>query len=1145
MKVLFWSFPWASQGNVQFYKNCLVNHLAIQASTLAEAGHEVEILIPEVFEIPALNVRPNLKVVALSQAEVVNVTSGRDMSAELYVQHRKSFLPTMAELLRSKLASHYDAILLWETPVPFLEEMFPDSLIVHQMPGAFSRAPYPATVVFDPVGLFKHGMLAKHANEILSQTPDASLTEALRQRVVRQLKDIAPFTRTMLDSSAKFKRLELLPLQVSAHYAFEADTGFASQSEFLNEVMIATPEDVGVVVTQYVHGHARDIAIDQNNLQSLQKKWPNLIYSPSFDDFPSISQYLLPFVTGVTTCSSSVGMQGLLWGHDLSVIRPTFLQPYGQSASHGLSGKEVADKLLGFSLSRHQPLMDKVLKDGVFLTTLLEAMLERKRSGLSGIDLSVDFSSIDPTYGRSYEKAISIGKAKRIIVRERPQVEARAQDAAKFARAAQADDIKVISFDVFDTLICRPVEAPADLYAFLEIAVIEELGGLADGFAKVRLNAEVTVRKGSDLGEITLDMIYDYIQKFYGISKEKTEKIKSIELDLEANAVRQRPFGHWLFDIAKQSGKRVVLISDMYLPYHALERMLENCGYGKESYESLFVSSDYGARKKEGELFDLVIPVIGVKPEEILHVGDNVVADIEQPRKRGMKAFRLVRALDRIRQNRLYYDLFNPRMGAGEIGRSVIVGTLAGKLFEGSPVDGWDNSLFAGDSYNLGYSALGPILLGYSLWLRRKANQDGISDLYFLSREGWILQRAYEIFFQSNPESPRAHYLMASRRASRVAAISNPEDVASVALQPYSPGVELGALLNSRFGLMADEIIEIKAQDVGYASLTDVLQADAPCRARFMQMCMSVTSQILLVAGQEREGYLAYLEKSGLYDAVKPAVVDIGWKANMQASLGNLVGRPVAGYYLATLEGAQTWVSRGHSISGYLGDFLSQSYQHGMLLNRHVCEFLFCASSKSLVSVSKSGTDFEFHFKDEANYVERSKFINRLHAGALDFCRDVNSSFSRYLDNIFVDPHTATKILQQFLMNPTKADAKILARFAFEDSFGGVSDKGVIAAERADSVWKPGFDVLSAATSEKKSPKVSTAKLAGSTGAGVSPDGAYGTGIGASVRHGKIETLMIKATCSSRLFNKYQRDRHAFFQDSRNFFLKTWYKLVG
>lgn len=1152
MKILVWSFPWASQGNPLFYRNCFINHLLIQANTLAKFGHEVDIINPEIFEVGAENFFEKVNVINLEQKDFLASTHGcLDKSAEFYKKGIDADFVGIVDLLRMLLAEKYDAILLWETPVPFLEKMYPDALIVHQMPGAFSRAPYPNTVVFDPIGLYKNGSLYNLSENILESNFYPWHKNIFSNKFFKEFREISPFSRSSIDPSSKYQRLRLLPLQVSAHYAFEADTGYKSQLEFLASVLDKTPKEIGVVVTQYVHGHSKDRVLNINNIQEFQRKWPNLIYNPGFDYFPSVSQYLLPFVDDVVSCSSSVGLQALLWKRDFYVEKSTFLSPYStkNTKDKNLVGDEATDHALGFIFGYHQVLTDKVTKDGQFLNDLLSELCLRKQKGMSGIDRLVSFDSVDVNYQKSFEKSMALPKAKRIISREVPEITARSLDAGKFSRAINNKNIEVISFDVFDTLIYRPVETPADLYSFLELSLEEELQGLADGFAKVRLSAEVTVRRSSEKAEIDLDMIYEYIGNYYSFDKNKLARLKEMEISLESKIVRARPFGQWIFNIAKESNKKIILISDMYLPEDVVAKMLENCGYPRNSYSKLFVSSRYGARKKEGKLFDLVIENLNIKPDTILHVGDNVAADIEQPKKRGIKPFRLVRALDRMRRNRLYYDIFHPREGAGEMARSVIAGTLAAKLFEPCPVDGVETTLFCGDNYKLGYAALGPVLLGYSLWLNRKAKEDGISDLYFLSREGWLFKQAYDLFFPAESNGIKSHYLMASRRASRVAAICDREALANVAMQPYSPGISLGKLLHGRFGLELSPNVLAAAQNVGYPDLETALPADADCRSRFLRLCFSIEDLIHTAVSRERSDYLSYLEDMGLLNAKNPAVVDIGWKANMQASLGNLISRPLSGYYLATLSGAQVWVTRGHRINSYIGDFLSQSFKHGILRNRHVCEFLFCASSKSLISVKKTEDGYKFNFKEEDDYEYRAKFIDKLHLGALDFCRDVEGHFGEYLDKLFIDQHTATKVLCAFLDEPVKEDAVILSKFAFEDSFGGVLAKGVVSNDRVESVWKAGFDVLKPNLEEKrqvnrKEQKVNDLPVKSSvtmakTVADIFPKSKSNTALSS------FERFIIKKTCSPRLFNKYEKDRHGFFLDSRNYFLRKWYRWLG
>ncbi|UYY59655.1 hypothetical protein LZ586_06110 [Sphingomonas sp. S2-65] len=80
---------------------------------------------------------------------------------------------------------------------------------------------------------------------------------------------------------------------------------------------------------------------------------------------------------------------------------------------------------------------------------------------------------------------------------------------------------------------------------------------------------------------------------------------------------------------AKRRGGRIVIVSNT-CPSEAQLRGLIAAAAGENFaglVDRLFCSSVYGKSKREG-LYELVLKELGVQPDEILHIGDNPVADV-------------------------------------------------------------------------------------------------------------------------------------------------------------------------------------------------------------------------------------------------------------------------------------------------------------------------------------------------------------------------------------------------------------------------------------------------------------------------------------------------------------------------------------
>jgi hypothetical protein len=477
-------------------------------------------------------------------------------------------------------------------------------------------------------------------------------------------------------------------------------------------------------------------------------------------------------------------------------------------------------------------------------------------------------------------------------------------------------------------------------------------------------------------------------------------------------------------------------------------------------------------------------------------------------------------------------------MVSGERSRSVIAGAIANRMFDGPSGQHEETSLFAGSPFRLGYAAIGPLVTGYILWLGRRAKQDGVSKLYFLSREGKLLQEVYEtLYSNSNLFIPSA-YLYASRRATRIAAIKTEKDIPAIASQPYSKGVILANLLKNRFGIHKSDIPEDIFKMSNFKSIDMKMSSDINEKNDFIDLCVLLKKQILIKSAAERTTYITYLASMGIGKELSPAVVDIGWNANMQGSLGQLLGKSLSGYYYATLQGAERWSNNGHKINAYAGESISKETNNIIIKNRHLIEFLTCHSEASLESMIQVASKFVPLFRQENDHCVRKYFIDDVHRGAIDFARDLQNRLGKLLTYIHIDSSLAERVISNFIAAPTIHDAQLLAGFRFEDSFGGVSDNFLIAPSISyNSIWKEGFDVLERhRESELLNQNLNSSKVH------FKKNELKDLLIFRLLI--KIERQLIKLFISKHKFQKYLKNRNKFFSDSKIKIVQYWWRLT-
>ena len=118
------------------------------------------------------------------------------------------------------------------------------------------------------------------------------------------------------------------------------------------------------------------------------------------------------------------------------------------------------------------------------------------------------------------------------------------------------ENIKVVSFDIFDTLVFRPFCEPTDLFSLLSERIAFKLQSKDHlELKQLRIDAEQRARelqhiKNPSLEDITIDDIYDAFKEISNYDDKTIDIIKNEEIDLELKYCYQRKFTKDLFDLA-------------------------------------------------------------------------------------------------------------------------------------------------------------------------------------------------------------------------------------------------------------------------------------------------------------------------------------------------------------------------------------------------------------------------------------------------------------------------------------------------------------------------------------------------------------------------------------------------------------------
>jgi FMN phosphatase YigB (HAD superfamily) len=491
--------------------------------------------------------------------------------------------------------------------------------------------------------------------------------------------------------------------------------------------------------------------------------------------------------------------------------------------------------------------------------------------------------------------------------------------------------IKVLSVDVFDTLIWRKVPEPKD--AFWLLGQDFKAKGMlahhvsASQFAELRASAERKARaikeKATGTREITLPDIYSLLPTTIFAKATDTLTVCKAEVALERSLmVADREVGALLAN-AREAGINVTLVSDTYFAADDLKSFIGAAFDGKPPVYDRLVISNEESKPKWRDLFDQLLAEWGVPASEILHVGDNFDADVMPCRRLGMQ--------------HVHYDkwVFSPRVQQyefpkDEAERRALLGTkgdygltgLRSRLYHRVPAIVLPDFAL---HWRYGACVLGPVFAAFGHWMVQECAANKYTKIFGLMREGRFLNRLVDRAADHAGVTLETEELWLSRRAVMRAAVY-PDDLSRLAaFISYAPGLDTDEILG-QCGLSRTDLAEMP----GVGASFDLMDGDDLMRlCAFIEKNEAIKAKVCAVSRVCRRNLLKALSKQIDLNGAAPFVVmDLGYAATIQVVLERILRReghtvPLVGLYLALNDGALenmlAGLNEGVDLRGYLG----------------------------------------------------------------------------------------------------------------------------------------------------------------------------------------------------------------------------------
>lgn len=410
----------------------------------------------------------------------------------------------------------------------------------------------------------------------------------------------------------------------------------------------------------------------------------------------------------------------------------------------------------------------------------------------------------------------------------------------------------VISFDIFDTLIFRPFSEPTDLFFFLG----EQFGRM--DFKRLRKEAEADARrvcyKANGHYEVTLAEIWAELEHQTGCSGEQGIQA---EIALEKRFCYANPFMLEVYRELQKQGKKLIIVSDMYLPGDVLKDLLKANGY--DGFKKLYVSCEYKKSKSVGDLFELVRSEF---PGTAVHVGDNVHSDVAIAKKHGFAV--------------CHYPNVND---SGEKYRPYDMSAVIGGAYRGLV----NNHLYSGFTdysmeYEYGFVYGGLFVTGYCAFIREYCKRNGVDKILFLSRDGEILKRAYDVLF---PGEETAYVYWSRRAATKLMAGEDKYDFMRRFLEhKVNQDFSLAEVFAS---MELEALLEVLPE--GLSAEDRLTDRNVKLVRKFLEANWNSVLEVYVPEHRAAKAYYAEVLK----DCKKAVAVDIGWAGSGAIALNRLV----------------------------------------------------------------------------------------------------------------------------------------------------------------------------------------------------------------------------------------------------------------
>lgn len=506
------------------------------------------------------------------------------------------------------------------------------------------------------------------------------------------------------------------------------------------------------------------------------------------------------------------------------------------------------------------------------------------------------------------------------------------------------DKYNIVSFDIFDTLLIRMTPNPNNIFEIVE-SIFSECFEYKP-FCRDRIIAEENARKKTFKEEITLTDIYD---AFTNYSNEELEWLLRKEVEVEREMLLLNPSVIPIYSYCLEKRKKIIIQSDMYLSSDIIKDILR---VNNIRYDYLAVSSELNMTKKSGTMYRDTVEKINCLPKEILHFGDSLKSDILMARKNGINSVRIKK----------YYE---PNFHKNDMSAEEYDFLLNLKVNK-------PDSFYE----KMGFQIMGPFYFGYSMWLNSEIKKEGIKKVFFLSRDGYIMQKAFRMIKDEDIEDD---YLYVSRNSLIIPALfycSEFDQVIELTNISVLKSINVSLFLK-KIGLDPDDCKD-ELDRVGLSESDNICGSEIVNNTKIYTLFKLVKDKMLYHSKQQLEELKGYLIKKEFRGEV--AIVDIGWQGTMQKALNIIVKAcnidvDITGYYIGIKRNALDFYHG--KMHGYCFEPTNSKLENTFFSFGGLIEYFYSNNEGSVKEYQRNAPVLEINEYANTEYLEIMSLIQK------------------------------------------------------------------------------------------------------------------------------------------------------------------------